>query len=256
MTEIQGYLIVRDEVDIINEVLEYYQVLKRPLLVIDNGSTDGTELALKKWASNGAIELINYPTTDYDLKALLEMTVRMAVGRTDGWVLHIDADHFYDPPEGIDSLIGLATAAELEGANTVNFTEYCFHHTALDPDPEKEPSTQKRQRFYTRHISGLNQPRLFRAIPGVDVHSDGGHSIVYPDNAVIWFSKIGVLRHYPFRSFEQGRKKLVIRRQRYSSAGRARNWHKQYDHLSQDEWFISEPTLAKLHYWELGIPLK
>ncbi len=247
---ILGYQVVRDEADIIEENLDFYLSQDIPLVIIDNGSSDGTFELLEKRRKQLA-SLISKPTTTFDLESLLRFALQKCKTFNPRWMLHIDADHFYDPPSNFGSLFETVEAADSEGANCIVFNEYTFYHTGRD-DP-KLHKVQDRMRHYRLHL-GLDQPRLFRCLPGVDNAHHGGHKIHFDNISLNNFREVGALRHYPLRSFAQGRKKLADRRQRYSSVGKLRGWHQQYDGLVDSGWYVQEPS--NLAFWEPGQPLR
>jgi hypothetical protein len=238
-----GYMIVRNELDIIKEVIDYYISFNIRIVAIDNGSSDGSLEYLAERVKDLRC-VTHHPTGEYDLLSLIRLAVGITQSFEPSWILHIDADHFYDPPRRFDGFQDLVRAAEDEGAQCVLFDEYTFYHTGND-NPIIT-TTQDRMRYYAKH-NGLPQPRLFKSIPGIDAYSGGGHYITIGGTPARAFSSRGTLRHYPFRSFEQGRRKLRERRGRYSIEGRRRGWHKQYDALAGDGWFVPNPS--GLAFW-------
>ena len=248
--KILGYMIVRDEIDIIKEVIEYYAWINSPIIIFDNGSTDGTLDVLRSFERSGRVKIVECPTEKYDLRSLLLSAVQTAQQLTSDWILHIDADHFYDPPKGMSSLTAMVEAADCRGANVINFAEYTFYPTARDVDSES--SVQRRIRFFRRGVGQLQQPRLFKSVAGVENHLDGGHSISFPDREVIWSQDEGILRHYPFRSIEHIKRKIRARLARYSDAGLQRNWHQQYQSTQLSDWYFDRPEEQGLSYWPLS----
>ena len=125
----------------------------------------------------------------------------------------------------------------------IDFDEYVFLPT--DRDDPAIPHIYDRVKHYafrpgkvvSEHTaaSALLQPRLYRYVPGMRISENGGHSISYPEEQMVIHPAHGILRHYMFRSPEQGRRKLRERRSRYSRAGRARGWHTQYDSWREDD---------------------
>ncbi len=238
---IVGFIVCYNEIDIIEETLQFYQRAQVPLVFIDNGSNDGTAEAAAKYRPRAILEFVRKETGEYDLRGMLDLALSVAARHNPEWIMHIDADHLYEPGEGFDSFYNHARDAERLGCNVINFDEYVFFSTPQD-DPACENVYDRIKHYAFRpgasaKESGttLIQPRLYRFVPGMSVSQNGGHTIHYPQGNAVVHPVHGILRHYMFRSAEQGRKKLRERRARYSREGRARGWHGQYDRWSEED---------------------
>ncbi len=253
--QIIGFMFCYNEVDMIEETLQFYKKLGVPLVFIDNGSTDGTSEVANRYLGSEVLDYLRHETSEYDLKELLELCFRVVERQKPDWIMHIDADHLYEPGAGYASFHEHVDDAENRGLNTIDFEEYVFLPTTAD-DPI-EASVYERMKHYAfrepgrskRHFeeTPILQPRLYRYEPGMNISEDGGHTIYYASDSMKIHPVPGVLRHYMFRSPEHGRQKLQIRFARYSRAGRARGWHTQYDKWNQDDpAFYRDPnTLTK-----------
>lgn len=90
-------LMVRDEIDIIGDWLDYHlaQGLRR-ILVTDNGSTDGTYELLQKYADADLIDLDTYAEHDKQQARVVTQMAHEAYRRYRAdWVLNSDADEFW-----------------------------------------------------------------------------------------------------------------------------------------------------------------
>jgi hypothetical protein len=233
-----GFIPCYNEVDIIEDTLRFYEHAEIPVVFIDNGSTDGTREVAQRYVGKEILEYVRHETEEYDLRAMLDLCLKVVERHGPDWIMHIDADHFYEPGPGFVSFYEQVADAEQRGNNVIDFDEYVFLPTTAD-DP-KEHHVYERMKYYALREPGestnpadhgpvLLQPRLYRYQPGMSISEDGGHTIFYVGDRMRVHPVRSILRHYMFRSLEQGLQKLRERRARYSRAGRARGWHTQYD---------------------------
>jgi glycosyltransferase involved in cell wall biosynthesis len=247
---IVGFIFCYNERDIIGETLQFYEERDIPVVVVDNGSTDGTEEVARGKLHGEVLEYVRWETAEYDLKSLLDLCLATVKRHCPEWIMHIDADHFYEPGDGFASFANHVEDAEKRDCNVIDFEEYVFLPTTTD-DPSIE-SVYKRVKHYAYRIPGIAkrpssygpqvlQPRLYRYQPGMNISEDGAHTIFYASDVMRIHPVKGILRHYMFRSVEHARHKLQQRRARYSRAGRARGWHTQYDNWPNDDRAFCHP---------------
>jgi len=233
-----GFIPCYNEADILEPLLRFYERARVPVVFIDNGSTDSSGAIAQRYRTRGVLEYVRHETDEYDLKEMLRLCLTVVERHAPEWIMHIDADHFYEPGQGFASFHDHVRDAEASGCNVIDFEEYVFLPTTAD-DP-CEANVYERMKHYAVRDPGqaeqptefsplLLQPRLYRYQPGMNISDDGGHTIFYVGDRMRVHPVRGVLRHYMFRSLEQGSKKLRERRARYSRAGRSRGWHTQYD---------------------------
>ena len=68
---------------------------------------------------------------------------------------------------------------------------------------------------------------------GVNLAESGGHDARFPARSI--HPEKFVLKHYPIRNLEQGRRKIFAERLgRFHPDERAVGWHVQYDHFQRD----------------------
>lgn len=249
---ILGFISCYNESDLIDEVLQFYARAEVPVVFIDNGSTDGSQEIAQQYLGGEVLEYVRHDSEEYDLKEMLDLCLAVVERHAPDWIMHIDADHLYEPGRGYDSFHHQVEDAEQHGYNVIDFDEFVFLPTTAD-DPTL-PHVYDRIKYYALRDPGetntpsdhgplLLQPRLYQYQAGMNISNDGGHTIFYPDDAMRVHPVRGVLRHYMFRSVEQGRRKLRERRARYSRAGRARGWHTQYDTWGADDAsFLRDPA--------------
>ena len=118
-----GVMLIRDEADIIRLNIEYHLALGIDrLLIVDNGSSDGTQDELSDLSRGGAIEWSEDPGPYFQP----EITTRLAqwaIQQGADWVLPIDADEFFYAPDGdFRGVLRRSTAGAL-GVELTNFIQ-------------------------------------------------------------------------------------------------------------------------------------
>ncbi|HET9645708.1 MAG TPA: hypothetical protein VFP68_20660, partial [Burkholderiaceae bacterium] len=166
----------------------------------------------------------------YDWTALLRLKEDAARRLRYDWYLHVDADEIrYSPWPGVSLCEGL-DRVDSAGYNLVNFKLFNFRLTAdtvIGNDFEASMTAYSAtERFNQRQV------KAWKASDAVDIASLGGHHVRVPDARV--FPTRFIHKHYPVRSLEHGRRKIMAERKaRFSQAERRRGWHVQYDSLEQ-----------------------
>src|SRR5512138_50367 len=91
-----GISIVRNEVDILGiNILHHLSLGLDEMLVVDNGSSDGTDRVLQKLSIDGRIRW-SKNSGPYRQPEIFTELAREAYRRGADWVLPIDADEFWD----------------------------------------------------------------------------------------------------------------------------------------------------------------
>jgi hypothetical protein len=95
-------LLVRDEVDVIRENIEYH--LARGVdhvIATDNDSTDGTPDILREYEKSGVLTLLRETGTDFRQMAWVTKMSLLARDKFGAnWILNNDADEFWRPRSG------------------------------------------------------------------------------------------------------------------------------------------------------------
>ena len=106
-----GLMVVRDAVDLVRvNALHHFEAGLERLLVIDNGSRDGTGELLRELALELPLEVESDPGPfrQADLTNRLAFEARHAGA---DWVLPIDADEFFVAEAGLPAVVGGSDAA-------------------------------------------------------------------------------------------------------------------------------------------------
>jgi hypothetical protein len=217
--------------------------------LIDHESTDGTVEAAKPWLGRGLVRIERFPEeAGYPERNRTEMVWRdilRRVGEVSGeiaadWYLFVNADEFREAPwPGVTLADALREVDEL-GFNAVNFELLNFR-----PTPQDAFVDGADVRLHLRHYEppgpyDVLQIKAWKAQSAVvDLVHHGGHDVLFAGKRI--FPVPFLLRHYPIRSAEHGRRKVLAERiERFASEERAGGWHVQYDHYADGGDYLHE----------------
>jgi glycosyltransferase involved in cell wall biosynthesis len=227
---------VYNEADVVREAVTKLIDHGVDVHLIDNASTDGTADRVADLVGQGVTDIEEARFFEngrevYNWTALLKMKEDLSRRLGYDWYLHVDADEIRYPPwPGVSLREGL-DRVDAAGYNLINFKLFNFRlteDTVYDGDWERSmPLYSGAERFNQRQV------KVWKAHPEVDLANNmGGHHIRVPGAKV--FPTRFIHKHYPVRSLEHGRRKILAERKaRFSTAERQRGWHLQYDHLNE-----------------------
>jgi hypothetical protein len=226
--------------------------------LLDHRSTDDTVAAATPWLGRGLVRIERFPDeSGFDARNADEMVWRDILKRVEqitgevqaDWYLFVNADEFRESPwPGVTLVDGLREADEL-GFNAINFELVNFRPT---PQDSFAPGSDVRAALHFYEAPGpydLLQVKAWKAQPSgpVNLHQHGGHDVLFEGKRV--FPVPFVLRHYPIRSAEHGRRKVIAERLgRFAAEERAGGWHIQYDHYGADADYLHDR--AELSVWD------
>jgi Glycosyl transferase family 2 len=205
-------LCVRDEDDIITEFLDYH--LARgfgPILVHDTGSTDTTPRILARYTP--AVEISHSQETGFDQSRLVTRLARRAytVHHAD-WVFPVDADEFVwcdtNPADLLAGVDDAHAALHLPRAN--------FGPVAEDGRPWHQRMVYRHTASHTPFGSPLPGKIAHRGRSDIDV-DHGGHALLSPALPVAPAPNGLCLLHFPLRTLDQTRRKVVTGAARLAS---------------------------------------
>jgi hypothetical protein len=217
--------------------------------LIDHESTDGTAEAAKPWLGRGLVRIERFPEeAGYPERNRTEMVWRdilRRVGEVTGeiaadWYLFVNADEFREAPwPGVTLADGLAEVDDL-GFNAVNFELLNFRPTPQDVFVDGSDVREHLRHYEPPGPYDVLQIKAWKAQPEVvDLVHHGGHDVLFAGKRV--FPVPFLLRHYPIRSAEHGRRKVLAERlARFAAEERAGGWHIQYDHYADGADYLHD----------------
>ena len=244
---ITAVLPVHDEAAYLSATLEHLVSNGVRILVLDNGSTDGTARILDAYSQH-IVARENMPWHgEYELQQILTRTSALTSRITEGWIIHQDADEILTSCDPGESLRGAIERIDATGANAINFEEFVFF------PPEGESLAGRDFHALARHYYFFEPQkhrlmRAWRAGAGLS-QTDAGHRLseagrqLHPQNLD--------LRHYPFLSQEHARLKYSTRR--FAAQDIERGWHHHRRNVQPED--MDFPAVNRLKLWEPGQPL-
>jgi hypothetical protein len=224
-----------NEADIIEESVHKLIAGGVDVFVIDNGSTDRTAELLAPLVGRGVVDIRTVKFHEdgreiYDWTSILRMKEALSRELAYDWYLHVDADEIRYAPWPHVSLQEGLDRVDSSGYNLVNFKLFNFrltHDLPASGDYERDMPDYSAGEYFNQY-----QVKAWKAHPEIDIASFGGHIARRPDARIYPIRFIH--KHYPVRSLEHGRRKILQeRKQRFSQAEKQRGWHVQYDQMAE-----------------------
>jgi glycosyltransferase involved in cell wall biosynthesis len=226
---IRSLCVVKDEADVLAQTLTSALNWSDEILILDNGSTDGTwELVTELAAHDPRVVAVGReerPFFDDIRVSLFDARKDSAV---DGdWWCRLDADEFYvDDPRKVLASVAEEDFSVWSASLSYYFTDRDAARYESDASAfADEVPVQERCRYYLNHWS---EPRFFRHVPGLSWRvGDGG----FP--RTLWQRKASphriVLKHFAYRSPEQIQRRLDARRISFAE-------HPEFSHEAVVDW--------------------
>jgi hypothetical protein len=162
----------------------------------------------KLYDSGKISKLAQWKSDVFDKGQLVRIGYDLALTMNPDWLVIIDSDEFLESGTSNRTLKDAVKQANNEGYNLVQFDRFDFFMTDAD-DAGNADSVRKRLTYYSYH--GDFVYRCWKFVPGVNIEA-GIHYPVFPDGTKYLISPTKfVLRHYPYRSSEQTKRKLQER---------------------------------------------
>lgn len=207
---------VRNEADIIEAFVRHHARYFDWLVIVDDGSTDGTHDMLCSLQAEGLpLEVFREPVVGYEQSRYMTRLLHTAVDRFADWVVPLDADEFIEPPDGRTLAETLAEREpQLLSIPWANFA------WSADEDDKAEPNPVVRQRLRVRPGAATFGKVVVPAclIDEQTRLSQGSHRLIRNGEEISSQSlELIQLCHYPIRSVEQYASKIAIGFLQYSA---------------------------------------
>jgi hypothetical protein len=239
-----------NEADVIEQAITHLVHNGVSVYLVDNWSTDDTLNLARSFEGSGLVGFERFPpdgpATTFEWRRLLNRTEEIAIGLDADWIIHNDADEFRSSPWLGVSLRDALYHVQTEGYSAVDHGCLNFALT----DDHLEPSSSVEQRltwFEAARTVDLSQLNCWLHIPNIPVELawSGGHTVRFPGQKVFPYNFL--LRHYPIRSVEQGRRKVFAERlPRFRVEERLQGWHDHYDRVRAET--LVRPTNGLVHF--------
>ena len=233
--KIQAYMPVRDEVGILPFVLEHLESQGVAVHILDGWSTDGSyEMAIRLQHGGHAITVERFPEPSDDgiwncRRTLCRISDLAASSQAD-WCMLTDADEWRFSPRDPETLMQGIARVDSEGWNAIDHRVFVFLPTDNEWTPSENPS--RYFHHYTDNpcidmLCGIPQVKTWKNLGSVDLVSSGGHDARFPERRLC--PETFVLKHYPFRTTDQARRKLKERLTRRCHEEHQNGWGIHYD---------------------------
>ena len=235
-------MFVYNEADIVGQVIDHLFSHGIELVVMDNGSNDGSYQIIKDHIGNGTLAVQRMESEKFEAMSMLRILHAMAIEYSPDWLLLTGADEFLESPYRGLTLSRAIQLEEERGFNMIQFNNFEFFPTEKDYE-SKEVDVQKRLRYYSWQND--EQFRCWKMCPGLPIFETHGHESKLPGEIETNISPNKfILRHYKIRSYEHGLRKIFNERlPRYSPAELRKGWHKQYDNYGTDkDYFVIDSS--------------
>jgi len=187
-----GIAMVKDEADIIAQTVGWMVAQVDKVIVMDNGSTDGTREILAELP----ITVIDDPEVGYYQSRKMSRLAQVCQEAGATWIVPFDADEIHSCLA--DRRLAAALSALPEDVLVVESP--LFDHVATGVDPDGPPVS--RMGWRRAECSPLRKVAV-RAIDGVQIHQ-GNHGATFPNNPhPKSVTSLTQVRHFPYRSIEQ-----------------------------------------------------
>lgn len=198
---VTGISCIKNEVDVVRTTIEHMLTQVDQVLVMDNGSTDGTYEILREIASqDNRLTVRRNESEAYHQDLYMTDLAQRAMRSGASWVVPFDADEIWYIPDGRlgNLLVNIPSNVGIVSAKLYN--HYRTDEDLDDPDPMKSM-------VWRESKPGALPKVVCRCRPSLKI-DHGNHSASYEFLTHVEPYPIEI-RHFPYRSGEQMVKKSV-----------------------------------------------
>src|SRR6185437_8289572 len=199
----------------------------------------------RSFLNRGVIRIEALPFTgSFELVTQLLCKERLAAEIDCDWFIHHDADEIREAPKPHGTLREGIEAVDGRGYNAIDFDEFVFTPTGDDESFEDCDFVEEMRHYYYFEPDSPDRYRInaWKKHPDVDLHSLGGHTVVFPGMRVS--PEPFILRHYMVLSRAHAIEKYGGRA--FAPAEVANSWHGDRASFRPDEFrFPSKNRLKK-----------
>jgi len=199
-------LAVFNNEDFIEEVIEHCLSQGLELVILDDGSTDGTYEICKKYSNRNDVELLQVKHDEWEHTTIFKILYDMALLKSPDWVIRPDSDEILESGMNGMPLKDAIIKIDSEGYNIIQFDWFEFFIT--DNDDGSKPKVKDRMKYYSWQLDFLY--RAWKVIPGINAELGWGHIPLFPKHQKYkLYPRKFVARHYRFRNIEQANQKIT-----------------------------------------------
>jgi len=231
---IVGMIPVYNESDIVEQVVSHLLSQGVQLVIIDNGSNDGSYEICRKFVGKGVLRIERLWTERHEWRLMLQELYKLALEHGPDWALLNGADEFLESPYRGLTLSEAIKSEAAKDHNLIQFDNFEFWPTEKDHN-SRVRDVRRRLRYYSWQDDF--QFRCWKVYPSMTIDEFGSHKPSFPPGVDERVSPNKfVLRHYKIRSYEHGLRKVFSERlPRYSPHELVLGWHGHYDNFTRDE---------------------
>lgn len=200
-------LLCRNEGDIIGRNLEFH--LRRGvdfIIVTDNASDDDTASIVARFARHGRVELIREQRLTHDQSVWVSEMARRAARQQADWVINSDADEFWWSADDLRTTLANVPAA----VPALSVRRHNFPPVRGGPADFAERMIYRDNPSRNAFGAPLPEKVIHRGVANVIV-ADGNHAVSFAQRPVrAQPSQAIEILHFPMRTFEQFRTKIVL----------------------------------------------
>jgi hypothetical protein len=230
---------VKNEVDIVEAFVRHTLAYVDRMVVLDNGSQDGTCDVLRAMEKEGlSLDVVEDPSIGkYQAQRMTRLMREWAVGRYDAdWVLALDGDEFLAIPQGSPLI-----PDELNGDRPIPIPWRTYVPDEEDDASQPNPVLRIRRRRAADQweLAKVMVPRSLAALPQANL-AQGNHEILVDGQRCEPCSRgSGYLAHFPIRSPGQYAAKIAINSLQYQAMANRRSaesyhYREPFDLLKRD----------------------